>query len=297
MVTQESLGPARPLDQRVCRLGEGPVWVADTDTLWWVDILSRAAHWRNITSGETGSVSFPSHPGAILPVEDGSWLAFLVNTIERYDSGFTESQTVARWPHEAKQREGEPLWRANDAAVGPHGEVICGTMPYAPDAHPKTAFLYQLVGDQLVEVADDITISNGIGWTSDASRMVYVDSPTRRIDVFDVGPHFAPINRRLFAHTDEAWGVPDGLAVDSEDHVWVAFWGGSRVQRFDPEGHPAGFIEMPCEQVTSCAFFGPDRTQLAITTAALGQEDNPAAGLTYLFDTGVAGQESPKALR
>ena len=294
-MTNDSLGRARPLDQRVCTLGEGPVWLADTDTLWWVDILSRAAHWRNTTSGESGSVSFPSHPGALLPVEDGSWLAFLVDSIEHYDSPLSQSHTVTDWPHKAKQGSGEPLWRANDAAVGPQGEVICGTMPYDPDKHPGTAFLYQLEGDKLREVADGITISNGIGWTSDASRMVYVDSPTRRIDVFDVGQDRRPTHRRPFATTDETWGVPDGLAVDSEDYVWVAFWGGSRVQRFDPEGHPAGYIELPCEQVTSCAFIGPDLTQLAITTAALGQEDNPAAGLTYVFDTEVSGQVVPRA--
>lgn len=296
-MTNDSLGHARPLDQRVCVLGEGPVWVADTDTLWWVDILSRAAHWRTLSSGETGSVSFPSHPGALLPVTDGSWLAFLVNSIEHYDQDFSASHTVTAWPHHAHQPDGEPLWRANDAAVGPRGDVICGTMPYAPDQHPGTAFLYQLKGERLVEVADGITISNGIGWTSDTTQMVYVDSPTCRIDIFDVDADGTPTNRRPFAHTDPSWGVPDGLSVDSEDYVWVAFWGGSRVQRFDPDGQPAGFIELPCEQVTSCAFFGPDLTQLAITTSALGQEDNPSAGLTYVFDTAVAGQPSPKAMR
>jgi len=296
-VTNISLGHARPLDERICTLGEGPVWVADTDTLWWVDILNRAAHFRHITSGKTGSVHFPQHPGALLPVADGSWLAFLVNTIEHYDATFQQSQTVTAWPHQANQPEGEPRWRANDAAVGPHGEVICGTMPYAPDAHPATAFVYQLVGDRLVEVADGITISNGIGWSSDGTKMFYVDSPTCRIDIFDVGPDNTPTNRRPFAHTDPSWGLPDGLSVDSEDNVWVAFWGGSRVQRFDSDGKPSGFIELPCEQVTSCAFFGPELTSLAITTSALGQEDNPAAGLTYVFDTGVAGQPSPKAIR
>lgn len=296
-MSHTSLGHARPLDERICALGEGPVWVADTNTLWWVDILSRVAHWRNTWSGETGHVTFPSHPGALLPVSDGSWLAFLVNTIEHYTDNFATSHTVASWPHHAHQPEGEPRWRANDAAVGPHGEVICGTMPYAPDDHPGTAFLYQLVGSQVVELAEGITISNGIGWSADGTRMFYVDSPTCRIDVFDIGQDNTPTNRRPFADTDPSWGLPDGLAVDSNDNIWVAFWGGSKVQRFDATGRPTGFIELPCEQVTSCAFFGPDLTSLAITTAAIGQEDNPAAGLTYVFDTGVAGQPSPKAIR
>lgn len=294
-MTNERLGHARPLDDRVCTLGEGPVWVADTDRLWWVDILGKSAHYLEATSGQRGSVSFPDHVGALLPVTDGSWLAFLVNTIERYSPDFADSTTVTPWPHQTHQESGEPTWRSNDAAVGPHGEVICGTMPYSPDERPGSAFLYRLDGNTLKVVADGITISNGIGWTHDATRMVYVDSPTQQIDVFDVGPDRHPTNRRHFATTDPAWGVPDGLAVDADDNVWVAFWGGSRVQRFDPSGTPTGYIELPCEQVTSCAFFGPDLTQLAITTSGLGQENNPAAGQTYVFDTDVPGQPSPKA--
>lgn len=296
-MTNVSLGHARPLDERVCTLGEGPVWLADSDTLWWVDIVERAAHWQTISSREAGSVSFPSHLGALLPVIGGSWLAFLVNSIEHYDADFIKSRIVTAWPHKTAQPDGEPMWRANDAAVGPRGEVICGTMPYQPDAYPGTAFLYQLKGDSLQEVAAGITISNGIGWSADGTRMLYVDSPTCRIDVFDVGPDGTPHSRRLFANTDPAWGVPDGLSVDSEDYVWVAFWGGSRVQRFDPNGEPAGYVELPCEQVTSCAFFGKQLDRLAITTSALGQDDNPAAGLTYFFDADIPGQPSPKAIR
>ena len=296
-MTKECLGHARPLDNRVCTLGEGPVWVADTNRVWWVDILQRQAHWLEVSTGESGSVNFPAHPGALLPVEDGGWLVFSVNTIDHYSADFSESTTVTSWPHHAAQQGGEAVWRANDAAVGPHGEVICGTMPYAPDDYPGSAFVYRLTADRLEVVADGITISNGIGWTNDGNRMVYVDSPTQRLDIFDVEPDRTPTNRRVFTVTDPDWGVPDGLAVDSEDYVWVAFWGGSRVQRFDPSGQPAGYIELPCEQVTSCAFFGPDLNQLLITTAALGQEDNPSAGLTYVFNPGVTGQPSPKAVR
>jgi len=90
-------------------------------------------------------------------------------------------------------------------------------------------------------------------------------------------------------------GWPDGLAVDQAGYLWVALWGGGRVQRFAPDGSLAGYVEVPCVNVTSCAFVGGDLTQLVITTSNIDHESDEAAGKTYLFDTGVAGMPTAKA--
>ena len=289
------LGFADVFDTRRCFLGEGPVSRAGDDVVWWVDILNCRAHWKSLIGSTTGTVEFHSPVSALLPTVGGDWLVFFENTIDRFDKSFSRSTTLASWPHAEKQITRPRTWRSNDAAVSPKGSVFCGTMPYKPESLPGSAFLYQLDSEGLHEVVDGVTISNGLGWTTDGRKMFYVDTPTRRVDVFDVDEDGRPVNRRPFAEIPPEWGVPDGLAVDSDNHLWVAMWGGSRVQRFSPEGEPSGFVEVPCQQITSCCFAGSDLRQLVITTASVDCVEDPNAGLTYIFETEVPGQVSAPA--
>ena len=119
-----------------------------------------------------------------------------------------------------------PGLRANDGAVDPAGRFWVGTM--AEDESPDKGALYRFDGS-LTTVLEPISLSNGLDWTG--SRMYYVDSPTKRIDVMDYDGEVA--NRRPFATIEEGVGVPDGLVVDDEGGVWLALYGGAQVRRYD----------------------------------------------------------------
>lgn len=294
-MSNEVLATGRLLDSRTCVLGEGPVWDHVGERAVWIDILRPRIMWRNLIDGSTGEVPVPSHIGALLANDDLSWTACLVDGIYRVDAAFTSFTPMASFAHALPPINGMPQIRANDAKVAPNGDVICGTMPYQPDLHPGVGRLYRFVDQELIELLTDVTISNGIGWSPDGMLMYYIDTPTQRIDVFDVDTSGHYTNRRLFAEVSAAMGSPDGLCVDEAGYLWVAMWGGFKVQRFAPDGTPAGFIELPCAQVTSCAFVGRDLTSLIITTAALEDSGNPAAGCTYIVDVDVAGLPTHRA--
>jgi sugar lactone lactonase YvrE len=89
-------------------------------------------------------------------------------------------------------------------------------------------------------------------------------------------------------------GLPDGMTVDADGCMWVAFWGGSCVRRYDPIGHLMRVVELPVSLVTSCTFGGKDLDQLFITTASVGLNDSeraaqPLAGAVFRVDPGVRG--------
>jgi sugar lactone lactonase YvrE len=272
MTMNESLGIAEVFDSRRCTLGEGPVWHPDSNRVFWVDILGQRVNWKRLSDGETGSFAMPSHIGAFLPREDGKWLAFLVDGIYLFDEESGSLEQISSFPHALEPLDGSPRMRANDAEVSPWGHVLSGTMPYDTEKYPGSAHLYRWDGNALTPLLEGVTISNGIGWSSDSTQMFYVDTPTGRIDVFDCDSSAHLSNRRLFATVEADLGWPDGLALDQDNYLWLALWGGNRVQRFAPDGSLAGYIELPCAHVTSCAFAGEDRTQLIITTSTIDHD-------------------------
>jgi D-xylonolactonase len=100
----------------------------------------------------------------------------------------------------------------------------------------------------------------------------------------------------MFVRFADDDGYPDGMAVDAEGCLWVAHWSGGCVSRFAADGRPLGRIEVPTENVTSCAFGGADMRTLFITTAGgLGSVGEGIAGGVFMARTAVAGLPSGRA--
>lgn len=137
--------------------------------------------------------------------------------------GLLDPDDTFRWLH----REPVPGRRGNDAAVAPDGSLLAGTMRY--DEAPGGGTLSRVTGDGAVTVLlDDVTVSNGTGWSPDGRLMYYIDTPTRRVDVFDHREDGTISSRRPLAEIEEGAGFPDGLTVDADGCVWVALWDGER---------------------------------------------------------------------
>ena len=83
--------------------------------------------------------------------------------------------------------------------------------------------------------------------------------------------------------------------MDAEGKLWIALFGGGAVTRWDPQdGRLMQTVELPCRQVTSCCFGGPDLDQLFITTARRGLDlhalaEQPLAGGLFQLSLGIKG--------
>ncbi|WP_432190765.1 SMP-30/gluconolactonase/LRE family protein [Streptomyces sp. bgisy027] len=240
-------------------LGEGPTWDARSGRLLWIDILGARIHTFDPVSGRRTVRTVPQHVGAVKPRAGGGLVLNLRDGV-----GLLDADDSFRWLH----HEPVPGRRANDAAVAPDGSLWAGTMRY--DEAPGGGSLSRFTGDGSASlVLDDVAVSNGTGWSPDGSLMYYIDSPTRRVDVFDHADGRVG-ERRTFVEIEDGAGFPDGLTVDADGCVWVALWDGSAVRRYTPGGELDRVIELPVPRVTACAFAGPDLTDLYITTARVG---------------------------
>ncbi|BBC36715.1 SMP-30/Gluconolaconase/LRE-like region [Streptomyces graminofaciens] len=250
-------------------LGEGPTWDADAQRLIWIDILGSRVFTFDPASGRRTALVTEQHVGAAKPRVGGGLVLNLRDGV-----GLRDPDGTFRWLH----HEPVPGRRANDAAVAADGSLYAGTMRY--DEAPGGGTLARFTADGTVEtVLDDVAVSNGTGWSPDGRLMYYIDSPTRRIDVFDHETGELPTERRPFATIEEGAGFPDGLTVDAEGCVWVALWEGGAVRRYTPSGELDRVIELPTPRPTACAFGGADLTDLYISTARIGTDSpHPLSG-------------------
>ncbi|UPZ31412.1 SMP-30/gluconolactonase/LRE family protein [Streptomyces sp. LRE541] len=293
-------------------LGEGPTWDADAGRLIWIDILGSRVFTYDPVSGRRTVLATEQHVGAAKPRVGGGLVVNLRDGIGLYgpdsvtgsgpesitgsgpDSVTGSGGSAAggsqefRWLH----REVVPGRRANDAAVAADGSLWAGTMRY--DEAPGGGSLSRVAPDGTVTtVLDDVAVSNGTGWSPDGRLMYYIDSPTRRIDVFDFDGQQVS-NRRQLAIVEEGEGFPDGLTVDADGCVWVALWDGGEIRRYTPSGTLDRVVELPVPRPTACAFGGADLTDLYITTARTGLEaPHPLAGSVLVVPGAGRGVPQP----
>jgi sugar lactone lactonase YvrE len=253
------------------KLAEGPRWDAAARRLLWVDIEGRELH--VLEKGEDRAIAFEAMVCAAAPTSGGAVLVALADRLALVELADESVRTLVRLPH-------GPALRSNDGACDAAGRFWIGTMRL--DQTPGAGALYRYDGS-LVRVLDKVTLSNGIGWTRDDTRMYYIDSPVQRVDLFDFDLASGRVDdRRPFVSIDESDGIPDGLTVDDEGGVWVALYGGSCVHRYDESGHLDAVLDVPAENVTSCCFGGDDGRSLFVTTAA-------PDGNVYVTQPGVSG--------
>jgi sugar lactone lactonase YvrE len=176
----------------------------------------------------------------------------------------------------------------NDGKCDPAGRFWAGTKDI--EGRRPLGSLYRLDADlTLVAVLTGVTISNGLGWSPDHRSMYYIDSPSHGIDVFDFEMEDGGVSgRRRLVDMPLEWGLPDGMTVDEEGFLWVAFWGGSAVRRVAPDGHVVSVVTLPVSQVTSCAFGDDDLSDLYVTSARNGLgcdqlREQPYAGGLFRF--------------
>jgi L-arabinonolactonase len=276
-----------------CAVGEGPVWDATTQALFWIDILGKVVHRLDPVTGETRQWDVPDIIGSMAITTDGNAIVALANGVHSLDLVNGECRMLASSPDLNEQVQ------LADGKVDRAGRFIVGSSDRGMKEARGKLYALDPGATALREIDDDIFLANGPCWSPDDQTFYHADSIRKLIFAYDYDVTNGTLaNRRAFASTEDLGGIPDGATVDSEGHVWSAICEGGKLVRFRPDGSIERIVAFPLKLPGSVMFGGAGLDRLFVPTlspAFLGREADPLDGSLFVVDgLGVTGIEEPR---
>jgi len=267
-------------------LGEGPVWVSREAALYWVDIKGRKI-FRLDQQGKVSEWATPFRVGSLAPRASGDFIAGTDQGIAAIDLEAGQFEIV---DHPEAHL---PDNRFNDGKVDRRGRFWIGSMD--DTERDASGTLYRIDPDlRATRIDEGHKVTNGPAFSPSGALMYHNDSARRVTYVFDLDDAGNAANRRVFATYGEEEGYPDGMTVDADGCLWIAFWDGWCVRRYSPAAECLARIALPVARPTSCAFGGTNLEHLHITSASIGLDQaalaaQPQAGGLFMATPGARG--------
>lgn len=254
---------------------EGPRW---HEGAWYVSDLYAERVMRIAPGGAAGvALEVPQQPSGIGFMPDGSLLVVSM-----------KDRRLLRQGTDGVLREHATLaaltpWVCNDMVVDRVGRAYVGDFGFDLFNHgvPAETTLIKVDADGRASIAaDGLRFPNGAVITADGRTLIVAESFRACLTAFTIGADGALGERRLYAqlgivppfdsienmlNTDF---IPDGCAIDAEDHVWVADAKGGRAVRVAPNGEVVQTVKAPDGYgVYACALGGPQGNTLLLCAA------------------------------
>jgi L-arabinonolactonase len=281
------------VSDRPDRLGEGPLWDAREQRLYWIDSYGPAIHSADAAGGDRRSWTVPEPIGSMALREKGGAILALRDGFYTFDFDSGEAARI----HETQPGELTP--RMNDGKVDRQGRFVAGSMDFEESA--PVGRLFSLDTDLTLRTLDTgIVCSNGPCWSPDGRTFYFADTGRKLIWAYDYDTATGAVrSRRVFTSFEGQRGLPDGATVDAEGFLWSCEVYSGRLIRFDPSGVVDRIVGLPVNSTTSLAFGGPDLDVAYVTSMARPfqyryHHEREAGFVFAIRGLGVRGIEEPR---
>jgi sugar lactone lactonase YvrE len=263
----------------LCLLGESPRYSWVTNSLIFIDILSKKVYVCNLSNNETESMEFDQMVAFALPTseteKDGLFLHVgLEKCIIEVDwSSKSVVRTVAKISPSIYQKG----MRFNDANCSPSGELFAGYM-HTQWRDGNKGYLYRLIIPASLQSDDEYILEdilsgaderphlpNGQAWKDEFTHYLIDSGGNQILQLKYSDAENVPLTRRkiinrhvIFTLPEElksAGGMMDGMTIDVEGLLWIAVTNSGIVIRVNPfEGTIVSTIALPCKKPTAVTF-------------------------------------------
>jgi len=296
----------RCLWEAKAQLGESTIWDERDGCIYWVDIEAPTVNWINLASGRKKTWVPPQWISALAIRAAGGFVASCADGFAHVDP---ERQIYAPFADPIADRK---VARLNDGVTDRKGRYWSGSCDNnqwndsttAEDKEESlkdfdirnTGELYRLDPSGAISTMErNIVTANGPAFSPDGKTAYFNDSMPLITWAYDLAEDGSLSNRRDFLKFEPHHGYPDGMAVDVEGCIWMAFFESWVLRRFAPDATLIEERKLPVRQGLRPAFGGEDLSRLFLISGAMGLSDEaraeqPLAGSLFeLLDPGVRG--------
>ena len=263
-------------------LGEGTLWSARENAVYWTDIIAPAVNRLSLADGSIKRWVMPEPTGWIVERQGGGFVAGL-------QSGFAsitlDPLTIEPFGSPEPHLPGN---RMNDGKADADGRIWCGTMDMAEQTDSGAFYRLDPDGGWL-QMDKGYRVPNGPAFSPCGDWLYHTDSARRTVYRFARSDGGGLDSREIFIQFSEEDGYPDGMTIDADGHLWIAHWEGARISRFTPAGQLDRSIALPARQITNICFAGSGLDRMFVTSAAVGLPESEYDGALFEVDAGVKG--------
>jgi len=252
-------------------LGESPIWDPQSESLYWIDMGAPVLNCLDIKTGNSFHYKTPSPLGSINLSKNGDILTTTgqdIGILRKPDFEFEQIHSLGI---------DDTNIVFNDGKCDAYGRFWVGTRDLLLERSLSMLYLFETKRFQ--PKVENLIVSNGLGWSPDNKRFYLTDTIKKTIYRYPFDIDNATLGEvEVFITVSEEGIYPDGLAIDSEENIWVAMWGAGKIVCYKKDGSILSSIELPAKNVTSCCFGGKDLKTLFVTSATFDFGDNNDLG-------------------
>ena len=257
-----SLSDFKPVSDQRTILGEGLCFDPIADQLYWLDIKRGQIFSSSMDFSKIQQIDTEENLSSIGLAQSHQFIC-------TRQSGFAFldiKEGVAQFVPISDPESHFPLNRFNDGKVDPFGGYTAGTMKNAEDE--RTGSWWRLSPEgPTTQLLTDFFVTNGPAFAGPDDKAFVVDSADGKIFSFLASSDEISQYKEHISIDTTTMGHPDGITIDIEGCLWAAFWDGSAIRRFAPDGKLIAEYPVPAQRPTSIEIV---HDQIFVTTASIG---------------------------
>ena len=242
-------------------LGEGPIWVEEHNSIYWVDIKKFQIYKIDISTKKLKSWKFNESISCLAHIKNNEFVAGTKSGFQFVDLDTNKLIKIFN------PEKNIITNRFNDGKCDQKGNFYAGTMN---DVDNKPTGKFYILDNYLkLKIFDSgYEVTNGPAFTLDYKKIYFTSTRERKIFISDLDFKGNMVNKRLFIKIPDEEGKPDGMTIDSRGNLWVALFGGGCLNCYNNKGKKINTIFLPVSCPTSCVFGGKNLDELYVTSAS-----------------------------